>query len=167
MSWGTRARIATGIASGIDYLHSVSPKLTHGNIKSSNIFITDDYNALVSEFGLTELVSPVFNLNGYRAPDASQKADVYSFGVLLLELMTGKEPDNVLAVEGTELPNWVRSVDQEKWRDQVFGSDLLRCENFEEKLSRLLLLAMSCTNQLPGERPSMEEVVRRIKKICE
>lgn len=98
---------------------------------------------------------------------ASQKADVYSFGVLLLELMTGKEPDNVLAVEGTELPNWVRSVDQEKWRDQVFGSDLLRCENFEEKLSRLLLLAMSCTNQLLDERPSMEEVVRRIKKICD
>ncbi|KAI3453161.1 hypothetical protein Pfo_009824 [Paulownia fortunei] len=172
LSWEIRAKIALGTAHAIEYLHSISPGTTHGNIKSSNIFLTDYYNARVSEFGLTQLVSSISNLNGYRAPEVtdsrkiSQQADIYSFGVLLLELLTSKAPDSVLTEEGIELPNWVQSVVQEKWTIEVFDPDLLRYENLEEKMVQLLHLAISCTAQNPDRRPSMVEVARRIKEIC-
>ncbi|KAK6122410.1 hypothetical protein DH2020_043852 [Rehmannia glutinosa] len=171
LSWEIRVKIALGIASGIEYLHSVSPKTTHGNIKSSNIFLTDYYEARVSEFGLTQLVSSLSNLNGYRAPEVtdtrkiSQQADIYSFGVLLLELLTRKAPDIVLAEEGVELPNTVQSVVQEKWTTEVFDSGLLRFGNIEEKMVQFLHLAISCTDRNPDRRPSMVEVTRRIKEI--
>ncbi|PIN13007.1 Mitogen-activated protein kinase (MAPK) kinase MKK3/MKK6 [Handroanthus impetiginosus] len=110
LSWEIRVKVALETAHGIEFLHSRSPGTTHGNIKSSNIFLTDYYNARISEFGLTQLISPISILNGYRAPEVTdtryitQKSDIYSFGVLLLELLSGKEPDNVLTEEGIELP---------------------------------------------------------------
>ncbi|EYU34504.1 hypothetical protein MIMGU_mgv1a003961mg [Erythranthe guttata] len=173
LSWETRAKIALGAASGINYLHSVNSQTAHGNINSSNVFLTDNLEARVSEFGLTELVSSVPNSNGYPAPEVndsrkiSQKADVYSFGIVLLELLTGKAPDHVLTEEGIELPNWVNSVVQEKWTIQVFDPDLLvEYENLDEKMVHLLHIAITCTALLPDKRPSMLEVTQRIREIC-
>lgn len=96
----------------------------------------------------------------------SQQADIYSFGVLLLELLTSKEPDSVLTEEGIELPNWVQSVVEEKGKIEVFDRDLLRYENLEEQMVQLLHLAISCTHQHPNRRPPMVEVTRRIEEIC-
>ncbi|XP_012847816.1 PREDICTED: probable inactive receptor kinase RLK902 [Erythranthe guttata] len=173
LSWETRAKIALGAASGFNYLHSVNSGTAHGNINSSNVFLTDNLEARVSEFGLTELVSSVPNSNGYRAPEVndsrkiSQKADVYSFGIVLLELLTGKAPDHVLTEEGIELPNWVNSVVQEKWTIEVFDPDLLvEYENLDEKMVHLLHIAITCTALLPDKRPSMLEVTQRIREIC-
>ncbi|KAL2518773.1 putative inactive receptor kinase [Abeliophyllum distichum] len=174
LSWEIRCKIALGAAYGIQYLHSISPDTTHGNIKSSNILLTEYYDACPSEFGLTRLVSNITspNLNGYRAPEVtdsrniSKKADVYSFGVLLLEILTGKEPDSVLIEDGIDLPSWVQSVVQEKWTIEVFDPELINFDNFEEQMVQLLNLAISCTVQHPDRRPSMVEITRRIKRIC-
>ncbi|KAL3635952.1 hypothetical protein CASFOL_020499 [Castilleja foliolosa] len=171
LSFENRVKIAIGMASGIEYLHSISPITTHGNIKSSNVFLTDYQNPRVSEFGLMPLVSSTANINGYRAPEVTDtrvvthEADVYSFGVLLLELLTRKHPDRVLAEEGVELPNWVQSVVQENWTTKVFDPELHRDENIEDKMFRFLEIAISCINQEPHSRPSMAEVTRRIREI--
>ncbi|KAL3830742.1 hypothetical protein ACJIZ3_019544 [Penstemon smallii] len=171
LSLEIRAKIALGAARGIEYLHSISSGTTHGNIKSSNIFLTSNYEARVSEFGLTQLVSPLSNMNGYRAPEVtdsrnvSQNSDVYSFGVLILELLTSKVPDDVLK-EGIELSNWVQSIDEEKWTNEVFDSELTRDDNVvEEKMVQLLHLGISCTDHSPDKRPTMMEVVKRIEEI--
>lgn len=172
LSWEIRSKIALGAARAIEYLHSNGPGTTHGNIKSSNIFLTNYYYARVSEQGLTQLVSSSSNMNGYRAPEitdsrrTSQLADVYSFGVLLLELLTNKFPDDALREEGIILPSWVRSVVQEKWTIEVFDPKLLEYENLEEQMVQLLHLAISCTSQSPERRPAMAEITRRIDEIC-
>ncbi|XP_042018893.1 probable inactive receptor kinase At3g02880 [Salvia splendens] len=170
LSLETRCRIAVGVASGIEYLHSVGSGTVHGNIRSSNVFITEDYEARVSEYGLAQLVASSSSLNGYRAPEVldtrvgSQKADVYGLGVLLLELLTGREPDGILTEEGVALPDWVQTVVEEKGTAAVIDPSLF---GREESVVELLLVALSCTSRQPSGRPSAADVVRRLRKICD
>lgn len=111
-------------------------------------------------------------LSGYRAPEVtdlrrvSQKADVYSFGVLILELLTGKAPtQTLLNEEGVDLPRWVQSVVREEWTSEVFDMELLRYGNVEEEMVQLLQLAIDCAAQHPDSRPHMADVVARIEEI--
>jgi serine/threonine protein kinase len=175
LNWEMRSGIALGAARGIEYLHSQGPNVSHGNIKSSNILLTKSYDARVSDFGLAQLVGPSSTPNrvaGYRAPEVtdprkvSQKADVYSFGVLLLELLTGKAPTHALLnEEGVDLPRWVQSVVREEWTSEVFDLELLRYQNVEEEMVQLLQLAVDCAAQYPDKRPSMSDVVRSIEEL--
>uniref|UniRef100_A0A5B7AI64 Putative inactive receptor kinase n=1 Tax=Davidia involucrata TaxID=16924 RepID=A0A5B7AI64_DAVIN len=176
LNWEIRSGIALGTARGIEYLHFQGPNVSHGNIKSSNILLTKSYEARVSDFGLAHLVGPSSTPNrvaGYRAPEVtdprkvSQKADVYSFGVLLLELLTGKAPTHALMnEEGVDLPRWVQSIVREEWTSEVFDLELLRYQNVEEEMVQLLQLAIDCAAQYPDKRPSMSEVMRRIEELC-
>lgn len=175
MNWEIRSGIAVGAARGIEYLHSNGSNVSHGNIKSSNILLTKSYEACVSDFGLAHLVGPSSTPNrvvGYRAPEVtdprrvSQKADVYSFGVLLLELLTGKAPTHALLNdEGVDLPRWVQSIVKEEWTSEVFDLELLRYQNVEDEMVQLLQLAIECANQYPDNRPSMSEVASRIEEL--
>ncbi|KZV14400.1 putative inactive receptor kinase-like [Dorcoceras hygrometricum] len=175
LNWETRAAIALGAARGISYLHSQSLTLSHGNIKSSNILLNTSYEARVSDFCLAQLAGPTTTPNrvaGYRAPEVtdprkvSQKADVYSFGVLLLELLTGKAPTHSLTnEEGVDLPRWVQSIVKEEWTSEVFDLELLRYQNVEEDMVQLLQLAVDCTAPYPDKRPSMAEVCDKIEEI--
>ncbi|XP_028800499.1 probable inactive receptor kinase At1g48480 isoform X1 [Neltuma alba] len=176
LNWETRSRIALGAARGIAYLHSHGPSASHGNIKSSNILLTKSFEARVSDFGLAHLALPTSTPNrvsGYRAPEVtdarkvSQKADVYSFGIMLLELLTGKAPTHSsLNEEGVDLPRWVQSIVQEEWNTEVFDMELLRYQNVEEEMVKLLQLALECTEQYPDNRPAMDVVASRIEEIC-
>lgn len=176
MNWDTRSGIALGAARGIAYLHSKGPGISHGNIKSSNVLLTTSYEARVSDFGLAQLAGPTSTPNrvdGYRAPEVtdtnkvSQKADVYSFGILLLELLTGKAPTHALLnEEGIDLPRWVQSIVREDWTSEVFDVELLRYQNVEDDMVQLLQLAINCTAQYPDKRPSMAEVMNQIEDLC-
>ncbi|KAJ6387364.1 hypothetical protein OIU78_017144 [Salix suchowensis] len=176
LNWEIRSSIALGTARGIEYLHSQGPNVSHGNIKSSNILLTQSHDARVSDFGLSCLVGPPSTPNrvaGYRAPEVtdpgkvSQKADVYSFGVLLLELLTGKPPAHALLnEEGVDLPRWVQSIVREEWTSEVFDLELLRYQNAEEEMVQLLQLGIDCSAQFPDNRPAMSEVTRRIDELC-
>ncbi|TYJ25918.1 hypothetical protein E1A91_A07G081700v1 [Gossypium mustelinum] len=176
LNWDTRSSIALEAARGITYLHSKGPLISHGNIKSSNILLTTSYEARVSDFGLAQFAGPTSNPNrvdGYRAPEVtdtrkvSQKADVYSFGILLLELLTGKASTHTLLNEdGVDLPRWVQSVVREEWTAEVFDLELLRDPNVEEDMVQLLQLAIDCTAQYPDKRPSMANVTSTIEQLC-
>ncbi|KAL6619051.1 hypothetical protein ACP70R_034190 [Stipagrostis hirtigluma subsp. patula] len=177
LDWETRVKIALGAARGIAYLHAEgSGKFIHGNIKSSNILISQELSACVTEFGLAQLMATPLahpRLIGYRAPEVletkkpTQKSDVYSFGVLLLEMLTGKAPLRSPSREDyiEHLPRWVQSVVREEWTSEVFDVDLLRQANVEDEMVQMLQVAMACVAVLPDQRPRMEEVVRRIEEI--
>ncbi|GLJ09960.1 hypothetical protein SUGI_0119200 [Cryptomeria japonica] len=177
LDWTTRMKIAMDAARGLGYIHHSckSPKLAHGNIKSSNILLDKSGNACISDFGLAVLVTPASaasRIAGYRAPEQaetkkiSQKADVYSFGVLLLELLTGKAPFQPHSLdEGIDLPKWVQSVVREEWTAEVFDLELMRYKNIEEELVGMLQIGMVCVSLSPDQRPKMSHVVKMIEDI--
>ncbi|CAI9096150.1 OLC1v1032233C1 [Oldenlandia corymbosa var. corymbosa] len=183
LDWTSRLRIASGAAKGLLYIHnSCKPlKLVHGNIKSTNVLIDKTGNARLTDFGLSAFALPSSapKSNGYRAPEASvdgrkltQQCDVYSFGVLLLELLTGKCPsiaDN--GGQGTgytgilDLPRWVQSVVREEWTAEVFDIELMRYKGIEEEMVGLLQIAMACSSASPDQRPKMNFVVKMIEEL--
>ncbi|ESQ30686.1 hypothetical protein EUTSA_v10011300mg [Eutrema salsugineum] len=178
LNWDVRSRIALGAARGLDYLHSQGTSTSHGNIKSSNILLTKSHDAKVSDFGLSQLVGASSTTTpnratGYRAPEVtdpkrvSQKGDVYSYGVVLLELITGKAPSNsVMNEEGVDLARWVKSVVRDEWRREVFDSELLSlATEDEEMMAEMVQLGLECTSQHPDKRPEMAEVVRKIENL--
>ncbi|KAL3830881.1 hypothetical protein ACJIZ3_019683 [Penstemon smallii] len=184
LDWTTRLKIAAGTARGISFIHNSckSLKLIHGNIKSTNVLIDKTGNAKVSDFGLSVFISPsssVSKSNGYRAPEAAldgrkltQKSDIYSFGVLLLELLTGKCPsimDNTAPGSGyssvIDLPRWVQSVVREEWTAEVFDLELMRYKDIEEEMVGLLQIAMACTQASPDQRPKINYVVKMIDEL--
>ncbi|XP_059292711.1 probable inactive receptor kinase At5g58300 [Lycium ferocissimum] len=176
LDWDTRLKISLGAAKGIAHMHSEGGlKFTHGNIKSSNILLTQDLDGCISDFGLSPLMnytSIKYKGAGYRAPEVietrkgTQKSDVYSFGVLLLELITGKSP---LPLPGrddiVDLPRWVRAVVKEEWTAEVFDAELIKYHNIEEDMVHMLQVALSCVTKVPDMRPSMDEVIRMIEGI--
>nr|GEV09738.1 probable leucine-rich repeat receptor-like protein kinase At1g68400 [Tanacetum cinerariifolium] len=182
LDWTTRLKVAAGAARGLVFIHHScrSLKLTHGNIKSTNILLDKTGNACVSDFGLSAFAPPTTapKSNGYRAPElltmdvrkTTQKSDVYSFGVLLLELLTGKCP-SVMDNGGTgyggavDLPRWVQSVVREEWTAEVFDLELMRYKDIEEEMVGLLQIAMSCTAAAPDQRPTMGYIFKMIEEI--
>ncbi|KAK2981857.1 hypothetical protein RJ640_010374 [Escallonia rubra] len=176
LDWESRVKISLETGRGIAHIHSASGgKLSHGNIRSSNVLLTQDLHGCISDFGLTPLMGlPTIPTKsaGYRAPEvieikkSTQKSDVYSFGVLLLEMLTGKAPvpspghDDVV-----DLPRWVQSVVREEWTAEVFDIELMRYQNVEEEMVHMLQVALACVSKEPDMRPKMDEVVRMIEEM--
>lgn len=128
----------------------------------------------MSDIGLAELYGPDTIPNrGYRAPEVtnsrkvSQKTDVYSFGVLLLELLTGMLPTHAFLKENdVDLPRWVESAVREEWTSEVFDVELLKYKHAEDEMVQLLQLALACCDHCPHERPILTEVLQNIGELC-
>uniref|UniRef100_A0A6N2NI26 Protein kinase domain-containing protein n=1 Tax=Salix viminalis TaxID=40686 RepID=A0A6N2NI26_SALVM len=175
LHWTSCLKIAEDLATGLLYIHQ-NPGSTHGNLKSSNVLFGPEFESCLSDYGLTALRNPdspeEHNATSlfYRAPEIrnvrkpvpTQPADVYSFGVLLLELLTGKTPFQDLVQEhGPDIPRWVRSVREEETEsgdDPASGN-----ETAEEKVQVLVSIAMACVSLAPENRPSMRDVLKMIR----
>ncbi|KAH7516668.1 hypothetical protein FEM48_Zijuj10G0159600 [Ziziphus jujuba var. spinosa] len=174
LHWTSCLKIAEDLGSGLLYIHQ-NPGLTHGNLKSSNVLLGSDFESCLTDYGLTSfrdpdsLEEPSATSLFYRAPEcrdirrpSTQPADVYSFGVLILELLTGKTPFQDLVQEhGSDIPRWVRSVREEETEsgDEPASGN----EASEEKLQALLNIAMLCVSLVPENRPTMREVLKMIR----
>ncbi|XVE85614.1 hypothetical protein DITRI_Ditri17bG0104300 [Diplodiscus trichospermus] len=176
LHWTSCLKIAEDLATGLLYIHQ-NPGLTHGNLKSSNVLLGPDFESCLTDYGLTlfrdpdSVEEPGAATYFYRAPEcrdirksSTQPADVYSFGVLLLELLTGKTPFQDLVQEhGSDIPRWVRSVREEEIEsgDEPSSGN----EASEVKLQALLNIAITCVTLVPENRPAMREVLKMIKDI--
>ncbi|KAK9054060.1 hypothetical protein SSX86_025136 [Deinandra increscens subsp. villosa] len=179
LDWGIRKKIALGAARGLLYLHEqCDPKIIHRDVKAANILLDDCCEAVVGDFGLAKLLdhqdshvtTAVRGTVGHIAPEylftgqSSDKTDVFGFGILLLELITGQralEFGKAANKKGAML-DWVKKIHQEKKLDILVDKDLKNNYDMVE-LEELVKVALLCTQYLPGHRPKMSEVVRMLE----
>ncbi|KAL2556288.1 Leucine-rich repeat receptor-like protein kinase PEPR2 [Forsythia ovata] len=178
LNWETRFRIALGIAQGLSYLHhDCVPKIIHRDIKSNNILMDSELEPKIGDFGTAKLdsdidesstVSEIVGTLGYIAPEnaystrLSEKCDVYSYGVILLELLCRKLPVDSSFEEGLDIASWVRKNLQSNSSDFLSCFDEeIQCWDLEEQRKALDLMdiAIKCTEFMADNRPSMREVV--------
>lgn len=186
--WDTIHKIALGIAKGLDHLHTGLQKpIIHGNLKSKNILLDRNYNPQISDFGTHFLLNPsagqemleTSSLQGYKAPelikikDMGEESDIYSFGVILLEIITGKEPINENPTPGEDfyLPNFVSNMILEHRALELCHLDIISRQSddeiqvSEEKILKFFQLALSCCSPSPSFRPQIKQVVKKLEEI--
>ncbi|CAL5023963.1 unnamed protein product [Urochloa decumbens] len=178
LEWPTRLKIAQGASRGLSYIHDVcKPHIVHRDIKSSNILLDKDFKAYVADFGLSRLILPnkthvtteLVGTLGYIPPEyahgwvATLRGDIYSFGVVLLELLTGLRPVPVLSTS-KELVPWV--LEMRSQGNQIEVLDPTLCgTGHEEQMLKVLEIACKCVNNNPSMRPPIMEVVSRLESI--
>ncbi|TYG60541.1 hypothetical protein ES288_D07G076800v1 [Gossypium darwinii] len=178
LNWSARLKIALGSARGLAYLHhDCCPKIVHRDIKSSNILLDENLGPHVSDFGLAQLLvdedAPVTTVVagtfGYLAPEylqsgiATEKTDVYSFGVLLLELVTGKRPtDPTFAKRGLNVVGWTNTLLRENRLEDIVDKGCT--DAIMETVEAILEIAAKCTDANPDERPTMCQVLQLLEQ---
>ncbi|KAK7368780.1 hypothetical protein VNO80_10810 [Phaseolus coccineus] len=180
LQWPVRKRIALGAAKGLAYLHDhCNPKIIHRDIKAANILLDKDFEAVVGDFGLAKLIdyknthvtTAVRGTLGHIAPEylstgkSSEKTDVFGYGVMLLEIITGQRAFNLarLAIsDEVMLLEWVKSLLKERKLKTLVDADL-HGDYDEEELEELIQMALLCTQSSPLDRPKMSEVVRMLE----
>ncbi|XP_048235629.1 probable inactive receptor kinase At5g53320 [Ricinus communis] len=167
--WTLRLSIASGIARGLEFIYQNSHNqdtIPHGNLKSSNILLNENEEPLISEYGFSRFLDSkkpsLYISNGYTAPEKtlSEQGDVFSFGIILLELLTGKTVEK----SGIDLPKWVRSMVREEWTGEVFDKEVNNAAR--EYAFPLLNIALKCVSNSPEDRPTMAEIMEKIEEIA-
>ncbi|XP_061961654.1 probably inactive leucine-rich repeat receptor-like protein kinase At3g28040 isoform X2 [Populus nigra] len=180
LSWANRLKIVLGTAKGLAHLHhSFRPPIIHYNIKPSNILLDENFNPKISDFGLARLLTKLDrhvmssrfqSALGYVAPELAcqslrinEKCDIYGFGVLILELVTGRRPveygeDNVV-IQNDHVRVLLEQGNALDCVDPSMG------DYPEDEVMPVLKLALVCTSQIPSSRPSMAEVVQILQVI--
>ncbi|MCO5551873.1 hypothetical protein L7F22_005379 [Adiantum nelumboides] len=204
LDWEKRCRIALDTAKGLEYLHhQTAEHIVHCDVKPANILLTEDFHAKVGDFGLAKLtgshtqsfaMTTLKGTRGYLAPEWLQhatitaKSDVYSYGVVLLELLTGKK---CLDSEYGHLPTWVMNtisatkqiptstsaadstvldyddIDASLLKEKIMDGRLPHGSVRSGSFQRVLLLALACVQVDPSDRPRMTSVVQMLEDVLE
>lgn len=156
LDWGMRMRITMGMAYCLEHMHNLSPSLPHKNLTSSAVYLTEDSAAKISDFGF-------WNETDAAEMVSSPESNVYSFGVILFEMMTGRLP---YSANSSSLDDWAS--------DYLRGGESLRemvdptLNSFQvEQLERIAVVIKMCVHPEPRRRPTMREVSSRLREITD
>ncbi|KAF3630398.1 BRASSINOSTEROID INSENSITIVE 1-associated receptor kinase 1 [Capsicum annuum] len=180
LDWPTRKCIALGSARGLSYLHDhCDPKIIHRDVKAANILLDEEFEAVVGDFGLAKLMdykdthvtTAVRGTIGHIAPEylstgkSSEKTDVFGYGIMLLELITGQRAFDLARLANDDdvmLLDWVKGLLKEKKLEMLVDPDLQN-KYVEAEVEQLIQVALLCTQSNPMDRPKMSEVVRMLE----
>ncbi|EOA13563.1 hypothetical protein CARUB_v10026624mg [Capsella rubella] len=182
LTWSTRVTIARDVAKGLAYLHGLPKPIIHRDIKSSNVLLDSNFSARIADFGLarsmdasrSHVSTQVAGTMGYMPPEywegntaATVKADVYSFGVLMLELATRRRPNLPVVVDDSKevgLAQWaVIMVERSRCYEMLDFGCVVGGEKGVEEYFRIACL---CINESTRERPNMNQVVELLEDLC-
>ncbi|KAK7357358.1 hypothetical protein VNO80_16643 [Phaseolus coccineus] len=183
LDWNKRYKIATDAARGLAFLHhGFIPHIIHRDVKASNILLNEDFEPKVADFGLARLISAcethittdIAGTFGYIPPEYGQsgrsttRGDVYSFGVILLELVTGKEPTgpDFKEIEGGNLVGWVCQKIKKGQAADVLDPSVLDADS-KQMMLQTLQIACVCISENPANRPTMLQVHKFLKGMKE
>ncbi|XP_042489388.1 probable LRR receptor-like serine/threonine-protein kinase At5g10290 [Macadamia integrifolia] len=180
LDWPTRKRVALGTGRGLEYLHEhCNPKIIHRDVKAANVLLDEDFEAVVGDFGLAKLVdvrktnvtTQVRGTMGHIAPEylstgkSSERTDVFGYGIMLLELVTGQRAIDFSRLEEEDdvlLLDHVKKLEREKRLDAIVDCNLRR--NYDnQEVEMMIQVALLCTQASPEDRPTMSEVVRMLE----
>ncbi|KAJ7533236.1 hypothetical protein O6H91_13G038900 [Diphasiastrum complanatum] len=180
LDWATRYKISVQAANGLCYLHhDCSPLIVHRDVKSNNILLDVNFEAHVADFGLAKLfhdsqsMSSIAGSYGYIAPEyaytlkVNEKSDIYSFGVVLLELVTGRRPIEPAFGDGVDVVQWVRRKIQTKEGVlDVLDPRMGSAQTLPlHEVMLVLRVALLCSSDLPVDRPAMRDVVQMLSDV--
>ncbi|CAM6091830.1 unnamed protein product [Calypogeia fissa] len=187
LSWEVRLSIAIDVATAVSYLHEDSDHhlaVIHGDLKPANVFLDSDYSAKVGDFGLAKLLVDVDceqrddrrweGTFGYSPPEhgeglISTAGDVYSFGIIILEMATRRRPASLAFEElGGSFIYWVRASFPDRLTD-IIDPTLKPAEDFSSKKDAIDLffrVGLLCTRDNPRERPTMKEALEMLKTLA-
>ncbi|GMP39096.1 hypothetical protein CsSME_00010069 [Camellia sinensis var. sinensis] len=181
LDWPKRKRIALGSARGLAYLHDhCNPKIIHRDVKAANILLDDEFEAVVGDFGLAKLMdykdthvtTAVRGTIGHIAPEylstgkSSEKTDVFGYGIMLLELITGQRAFDLARLADDDndvmLLDWVKGLLKDR-KVETLVDVAMQGNYVEDEVEQLIQVALLCTLSSPMERPKMLEVVRMLE----
>ncbi|CAL5331726.1 hypothetical protein CsSME_00012901 [Camellia sinensis var. sinensis] len=182
LTWDIRMNIILGTAKGLAYLHEgLEPKVVHRDVKSSNILLDRQWNTKLSDFGLAKLLcsennyvtTRVMGTFGYVAPEyactgmLNEKSDVYSFGILIMEIISGRNPVDYSRPKGevgleVNLVDWLKTMVGDRKSEEVVDPKLPEMPA-SKALKRILLVALRCVDPDASKRPKMGHVIHMLE----
>ncbi|CAM8887135.1 unnamed protein product [Rhodiola kirilowii] len=179
LKWAVRLKIIRGIAQGLNYLHKKydSAEIPHGNLKSCNVLLSTNYDPHLSDYGFYPLINSAQAaqaLFALKTPEyiqyqqVSPKSDIYCFGIIILEIVTGKFPSQYLlnGKGGTDVVHWVQTAISEQRESELIdpeiGNSLSECVS---DMKVLLRIGAECTETNMDKRPSLNEIISRVEEI--
>ncbi|KAL7173567.1 hypothetical protein ACSBR2_032933 [Camellia fascicularis] len=183
LDWNTRMKIAAGAAKGLEYLHDkMKPPVIYRDLKCSNILLDEAYNPKLSDFGLakvgpvgdkTHVSTRVMGTYGYCAPDYAMtgqltfKSDIYSFGVVLLEIITGRKAiDNMRPTAEQNLVAWARPLFKDRRKFPQMADPVLEGKYPTRGLYQALAIAAMCVQEQPNMRPLIADIVTALNYLA-
>ncbi|VAI24681.1 unnamed protein product [Triticum turgidum subsp. durum] len=183
LDWNTRVKIAVGVAEGLSYLHNVAdPPIIYRDMKAANILLDEDFSPKLSDFGLakvgpvgdrTHVSTRVMGTYGYCAPDyvvsgkLTMKSDIYSFGVLLLELITGRRIYDASRPKPEQsLLTWSRPFMHDKRKFHRLADPALRGSYPPSALNQLVVISIMCLQDQPHVRPIIADVAIGLNHVA-
>uniref|UniRef100_A0A5B7A2U1 Protein kinase domain-containing protein n=1 Tax=Davidia involucrata TaxID=16924 RepID=A0A5B7A2U1_DAVIN len=183
LDWNTRMKIAAGAARGLEYLHDkMDPPVIYRDLKCSNILLGEGYHPKISDFGLakvgpvgdnTHVSTRVMGTYGYCAPDYAMtgqltfKSDIYSFGVVLLEIITGRKAiDDTRSAAEQNLVAWARPLFKDRRKFSQMADPVLQGQYPMRGLFQALAISAMCVQEQPNMRPLIADVVTALNYLA-
>ncbi|XP_019180862.1 PREDICTED: inactive leucine-rich repeat receptor-like protein kinase CORYNE [Ipomoea nil] len=177
LKWEARLRIAVGIVKGLQYLHfTCNPRFLHCNLKPSNIMLDAESEPRLADCGLAKII-PNFDraASSYSPPESYQscsrytdKSDIFSFGVILAVLLTGRNPMDPFfndASSGGSLGRWLHRLQEAGEAREALDKSILGEEMEEDEMLMAVKIAVVCLSDMPTDRPSSDELVSMLTQL--